>query len=273
MTLPWSPLGELRCALGESPVWDAARGRLMVVDVTGRAVHAIDPGTGAAESVACERRISALIPAADGGWWGVSGRDIGPLDLDTGVLEPAVTIGGPPDLVLNDAVCGRDGVLYVGSIDRTGRRRAALHAIDPDGRRRVVVSGVGASNGVDTSPDGLVLYHADTFAGAVTGYPLGHPGRREVVIPVDRPDGLTVDAEGGLWVALWGSGEVHRYTADGVLDRRLVLPVPLVSSVAFGGTGLRTLFVTTARSDGNALSGAVFAGDVGVMGRLAVNRP
>jgi xylono-1,5-lactonase len=118
-----------------------------------------------------------------------------------------------------------------------------------------------ASNGLDSSPDGRGLFHADTFAGTVTRYPDSVPIAR-----ADRPDGLAVDAEGCVWVALWGSGEVCRYTADGALDRRLRVPAPLVTNLAFGGPDLATLFVTTARSDGAESSGAVFAGSVGVTG-------
>ncbi|PZG02689.1 SMP-30/gluconolactonase/LRE family protein [Micromonospora deserti] len=271
----WAVLGDLRCALGESPVWDDSVGRLHLVDVTGHAIWTVDPDTGAAHALTGGRPVTALVPRAGGGWLGVSGRDLGSVDPHAGTLRPLVSLPGPADLALNDAVCGRDGVLYVGSVDRTGANRGALHAVGADLRPRVVAAGVGASNGVDTSPDGQVLYHADTFAGTVTAY--GPDRRRVASVPVDRPDGLTVDAGGGVWVALWGSGMVRRYTADLAPDRALRVPAPLVTNVAFGGPDLRRLFVTTARSGDAELSGAVFAADVGVCGlppaRFATGQP
>ncbi|MGW3607995.1 SMP-30/gluconolactonase/LRE family protein [Micromonospora sp. NPDC005161] len=91
-----------------------------------------------------------------------------------------------------------------------------------------------------------------------------------------HPDGIAVDADGGVWVASWGSGMVFRYTPDLAPDRTLRLPAPLVTNMSFGGPGYRWIFVTTARSDGAELSGAVFTADVGVAGlpaaRFAVQR-
>ncbi|MGS2616294.1 SMP-30/gluconolactonase/LRE family protein [Micromonospora sp. LZ34] len=258
----WSVLGELRCELGESPVWHASR--LHLVDVTSHTVWTVDAGTGAAHGVTCARRLTALVPTAGGGWLGVSGRDLGAVDPYDGTFRTMLSLPGPADLAFNDAVCGRDGMLYVGSIDRGRAGRAALHGVGADLSHRVVADGLGASNGLDTSPDGTILYHADTFAGTVTAY---GPDRRPVAsVGVDRPDGVVVDAEGGVWVALWGSGLVHRYTADLVLDRVLRVPAPLVTNVAFGGADLRTMFVTTARTSGVAQTGAVFTADVGGRG-------
>lgn len=260
----WSVLGELRCALGESPVWDELSGRLYLVDVTGHAVWTLDTATGVAHRATCDRPVTALVPRAGGGWLGVSGRDIGALDPHAGSFRPLVSLPGPAGLALNDAVCGRDGQLYVGSIDRTRANRAALHALGADLRHRVLAEGVGASNGVDTSPDGRILYHADTFAGTLTAY--GPDRRPAASVRVDCPDGIAVDADGGVWVALWGAGLVVRHTADLVPDRALRVPAPLVTNVAFGGPELRRMFVTTARSDDVESSGTVFAADVAVRG-------
>ncbi|WBB69382.1 SMP-30/gluconolactonase/LRE family protein [Micromonospora sp. WMMD812] len=259
----WAVLGDVRCTLGESPVWDDTTGRLHLVDVPGRTFWTVDPAGAAAHGTRCDRPISAVVPRADGGWLGISGRDLGDLDPGDGAFRPLLTLPGPADLALNDAVCGRDGRLYVGPIDRTRAHRGVLHSVGPDLRHHVVAAGIGASNGVDTSPDGSILYHADTFAGTVTAYAHGRP---VASVRVDHPDGLTVDAAGGVWVALWGSGLLVRHTADLAPDRALRLPVPLVSNLAFGGPGLRRMFVTTARSDGADLSGAVFTADVGVSG-------
>jgi D-xylonolactonase len=260
----WSVVGELRCALGESPVWDALTGRLMVVDVPAGAVCAVDPVTGAANRVTYDRPLTAIVRSSGGTWFGVSGHDIGLLESDTGAFRTVVTLPGPEDVLLNDAVCGRADDLYVGSVDRSRAGRGALFAITADHRHSVVASGVYASNGLDTSPDGRILYHADTFAGTVTAY--GPDQRPLLKTRVERPDGLAVDADGGVWVALWGAGQIRRYTPTLAPDRVLRVPAPLVTNVAFGGPELRTMFVTTARSADVACSGAVFAADVNVQG-------
>jgi xylono-1,5-lactonase len=260
----WSVVGELRCALGESPVWDALTGRLMVVDVPAGAVCAVDPATGATHRVTYDRPLTAIVPRAGGTWVGVSGHDIGVLEPATGAFRTVVTLPGPQDVLLNDAVCGRGGDLYVGSVDRSGAGRGALFAVTADHRHRVVADGVRASNGVDTSPDGRTLYHADTFAGTVAAY--GADQRPRWTTRVERPDGLAVDADGGVWVALWSAGQIRRYTPTLAPDRVLRVPAPLVTNVAFGGQDLRTMFVTTARSADIACSGAVFAADVNVQG-------
>ncbi|WP_328418377.1 SMP-30/gluconolactonase/LRE family protein [Micromonospora sp. NBC_00389] len=260
----WAVLADLRCELGECPVWDEASARLHLVDIDGRRLWALDPASGTASGATCDRPVTALVPRADGGWLGVSGRDIGTLDPDDGTFQPLLSLPGPPDLALNDAVCGRDGNLYVGSIDRTRANRAALYVVEPDLNHRVLAGHVGASNGVDTSPDGRLLYHADSFADTVTAY--GPDGRPVAAVRVAHPDGIAVDADGGVWVASWGSGMVFGYTPHLAPDRTLRLPTPLVSNMSFGGPGYRWLFVTTARSDGAELSGAVFTADVGVAG-------
>jgi xylono-1,5-lactonase len=264
VSVGWSVVGELRCVLAESPVWDDTTGRLMLVDVPSGAVCAVDPATGVADRVTYDRPLTAIVPRADGTWVGVSGHDIGALEPDTVAFRTVLTLPSPTDVLLNDAVCGRGGDLFVGSVDRSGSGRGVLFAVAADRRHRVVARGVHASNGVDTSPDGRILYHADTFAGTVTAY--GPDARPLRTTRVEGPDGLAVDAEGCVWVALWGAGKIRRYTRTLTPDRTVRVPAPLVTNVAFGGRELRTMFVTTARSADVACSGAVFAADVNAQG-------
>ena len=257
-------VGGLRCVLGEGPVWDKATQRLVLTDAAQKTVYSLDPVNGLARSYPVAEQLTALVPSDNDRWFGVYGRTIGRFDFRYGSLKPLLVLPGPADVELNDAVCGRDGKLNVGSVDRTGSNRGELYAIAPTLEATVVAGGVGASNGLDTSPDGTVLYHADTFTSVVTAYPSGR------TIRVDRPDGLAVDSEGFLWAALWGSGAVRRYSPSGDLVQTVKLPVPLVTNVAFGGPGLSTMFITTARSVGLPSSGAVFAADVGVTGLTAM---
>ena len=155
--------------------------------------------------------------------------------------------------------------------------RAALYRLDPDGAVHTVLDDVTISNGLDWSPDGSLAYYDDTATHRVDVFDYerdaGLTGRRPFVrLPDDgNPDGLTVDGEGGVWVALFGSGVVHRYTPAGVLDVVVEVPTPQVTACTFGGAGLDQLFITTSREgmapDDDPLAGSLFRADVGVPGQ------
>jgi sugar lactone lactonase YvrE len=256
--MSWEVIEGLRCDLGESPVWDS--GRLHLVDIPLRRLHTVVGEE--VTTIELAEQVTAVVPAEDG-WIAVAGRTINALDPATGRLTPLVSIPDPADLPLNDAVAGPDGRLYAGSVDRSGAARAELYAIDADLRVSTVVSGLGACNGIDTLDDGQTLVFADTFADAV------HVGVEGPVLEVPHPDGLTVDAEDGIWVASWGHGRVLRFDRDGRLDRVLEVPAANVASVAFGGEHLDLLFVTTARSGEDGRGGEVYWTRPGFRGRPA----
>jgi len=156
--------------------------------------------------------------------------------------------------------------------------RGALHRLDPDGSVHTVLTGVTISNGIAWSPDGSLVYYVDTPTRRVDVFDFDpvtatFENRRPVVeIPegAGAPDGMTVDAEGGLWVALWDGGAVRRYTADGTLDAVVDLPARRVTAATFGGPDLDELYVTTSRTglaeDQEASAGAVFRYEPGVRG-------
>jgi sugar lactone lactonase YvrE len=143
--------------------------------------------------------------------------------------------------------------------------RGALYRLDPDGTVQQVHSGITISNGIGWAPDGSRAYYVDSGTGRVVVCSPDLTERRPFVkVPetTGTPDGLTVDAEGGVWVALWGGSAVHRYSPDGELDQVVSLPVAQVSSCAFGGADLATLYITTSGeglSDPEPGAGALFA--------------
>ena len=154
---------------------------------------------------------------------------------------------------MNEGGCDPDGRFYCGSMAYDKQPGAgALYRLDPDGSVQVVLEDVTVSNGLDWSPDGSLAYYNDTDTGRVdvfdydaeAGLSEPAPVRRR---PAARPDGLTVDAEGGVWVALSNGGAVRRYTADGALDEVVELPVTKVTACTFGGPRLDELFITTSR--------------------------
>jgi sugar lactone lactonase YvrE len=180
---------------------------------------------------------------------------------------------------MNEGGCDPDGRFCCGSMayDKTPGA-GALYRLDADLSVHVVLEGVTISNGLEWSPDGSRAYYNDTDTYRVDVFDYdrdaGLVNRRPFVRlqPGDgRPDGLTVDAEGGVWVALNHSGTVRRYTADGVPDAVVEVPPRQVTACTFGGDGLDELFITTSRENlppgEDPLAGSLFRADVGVPGR------
>jgi sugar lactone lactonase YvrE len=182
-----------------------------------------------------------------------------------------------PGVAYNDSKLESSGRLWVGTFDLPETEpRGILYCVEPDGRWGVGDSGFAVCNGPAFSPDGRTLYFSDSVGRRVLAYDLSPQHRtlanRRVFAQFKAdegvPDGLTVDAEGGVWIAMWDGWRVARYTPDGMLDRVIHLPVPRPTSCCFGGDDLGTLYVTSARVRLSAaqlaeapLSGSVFAVD------------
>jgi sugar lactone lactonase YvrE len=194
-----------------------------------------------------------------------------------GTLTPLQPVWSDAGVRMNEGGCDPDGRFWCGSMAYDQRPgAAALYRLDPDGTVRAVLAGVTVSNGLDWSPDGSLAYYDDTATHRVDVFDYdrdaGLTGRRPFVrMPDDgNPDGLTVDAEGGVWVALYGSGVVHRYSPAGVLDDVVEVPTAQVTACTFGGPRLDQLFVTTSREGlapgDDPFAGSLFRTDVGIAG-------
>lgn len=248
---------DLRLALGESPSWDPVRQRLDLVDIVGGVVYALDVTTGHADAVPLDPPVGAVVPRSRG-----RGRVVALADRlvtlsDDGVVTTLAEIEpGVAATRLNDARCDSRGRLLVGTFagpDDPGL--GSLYRVDPDSSVHRLVAGTTMSNGIGWSPDGEWLYFADSATGVVSAFPYD-PGTGAVGAAAPfttfatgegAPDGLTVDVDGGVWVASFGGGFVRRITAQGTVDRTVRLPCPNVTSCAFGGPDLDELFITTAR--------------------------
>jgi sugar lactone lactonase YvrE len=262
---------------GEGPVWSASWGGLRWVDMLAGDVLALLPD-GSIERRHVGGVAAALRPRRGGGavigverGFALEGADGSLTTLDE--LWPASA-----GLRMNEGGCDPDGRFYCGSMayDRTPGA-AALHRLDPDGSTRVVLHGVTISNGLDWSPDGTRAYYNDTATYRVDVFDydatVGLSNRRALVnVDADdgRPDGLTVDADGGIWVALNHSGTVRRYTPDGSLDAVVTVTPRQVTACTFGGDQLDRLFITTSQENlppgSDAVAGSLFVADVGVRG-------
>jgi len=239
--------------LGEGPTWDAARERLMWVDILSGRVHTYDPATGRRTVLTTEQHVGAAKPRAGGGLV-VNLRDgVGLYDKDGAFSwlhhDPVPGRRG------NDAAVAPDGALWVGTMaydERPGG--GTLTRVAPDGSAVTVLADVTISNGTGWSPDGRLMYYVDTPTRRIDVFDVRGTevvDRRplaEIEEGAGFPDGLTVDANGCVWVALWGGGAVRRYTPDGRLDRTIAVPASQVTACAFGGPELRDLYITTART-------------------------
>ena len=259
----------------EGPVWSDRWGGLRWVDMlAGDVLSLAEDGTVRRRHVGGVA--AALRPRRGGGAVIAVERGFTLEDAD-GTLTPLQPVWSDAGVRMNEGGCDPDGRFWCGSMAYDQRPgAAALYRLDPDGTVRAVLAGVTVSNGLDWSPDGSLAYYDDTATHRVDVFDYdrdaGLTGRRPFVqLPDDgNPDGLTVDAEGGVWVALYGSGVVHRYTPAGVLDDVVEVPTAQVTACTFGGPRLDQLFVTTSREGlapgDDPFAGSLFRTDVGIAG-------
>jgi sugar lactone lactonase YvrE len=261
---------------GEGPVWSERWGGLRWVDMfAGDVLSLGQDGTVTREHLA--EIVAALRPRRDGG--AVLGFERGfGLQSPDGTIESLGELWDDRNVRMNEGGCDPDGRFYCGSMAYDKQPGAgALYRLDPDATVTVVLEGVTVSNGLDWSPDGSRAYYndTDTYRTDVFDYDAdsGLTARRpfvEVSADVGRPDGLTVDSEGGIWLAINRGGAVHRYTPNGDLDAVVEVPARKVTACTFGGPRLDELFITTSREDlepgDDPLAGSVFRAEPGVRG-------
>ena len=243
-----------RARLGEGPAWDAEARVLWWVDIYNHRVHRFNPATGAGTFHEVGETVGCAVPAADGRVLLALRRGVALLDPGTGALERLATLlPERPGLRLNDGGCDARGRLWVGSMS-SEEGGAALFRVTPDGEVREVERGLTVSNGLGWSPDGGTFYLTDSPAKKIYAYDFdpdaGEISGRRVFADLTAgdafPDGLAVDAEGGVWSAQWSGGCVVRFSPDGREEERVRLPVKLTTSCAFGGGDGGDLYVTTA---------------------------
>lgn len=272
-----------QAALGEGALWNPETAELYWVDIEGRALHVFDPATGADRCYPVGQRIGTVVPRRGGRALVALQNGIHEIDLNTGLLIILANTLSENSLRFNDGKCDPAGRFWVGTFDMLLRPHAGtLYRFDPDGSTHVMLRRITNSNGIAWSSDRRTMYYIDTPTLAVQAFDYDHAtgsiANPRVVIRFAEaegwPDGMTIDAEGKLWVARWGGGRVQRHDpATGALLQVVTVPAPFTSSCAFGGPGLETLFITSARGGLTPqqaaefpLSGDVFAVQPGVAG-------
>ena len=272
---------EAKAKLGEGPVWDPGAAALRWVDILPGLVHRLDPATGEDTSFEVGEPVGTVAVRRDGGLVLATESGISTCAEDGSDLTRLHEIAtDPAGGRFNDGKADRWGRFWAGTMLEDTDGAGALYRLDPDGSLHTVLTGVSVSNGIGWSPDGTTMYYVDTRTGGVDAFDhdpdTGAVSGRRRLVDVERgwPDGLTVGAERNLWVALWDVWAVRRYTPDGRLTDTVELAAQRVTSCAFGGAELSTLYVTSARtglSEENLLrqpfAGSVFAVEAGVPGQ------
>ena len=246
-----APVGAI---VGEGPAWDAPAGLLRWVDVAAPAIHAFDPATGHMSTYNLPYLVSAIL-VGRAGLLAVTQQGLERFDPRTGALDPILHPEAHlPSNRLNDAKADPSGRVWVGSMSLDATMPSGSLYRIAEGRATAMDGGFQVSNGLGWSPDGSVLYFTDSGLGTIYAYDFdaarGEVSNRRVLRRYDpddgKPDGLAIDAEGCLWVALWDGWRVERLSSSGATLRRIDMPVPRPTSCCFGGPDRKTLFVTSA---------------------------
>jgi gluconolactonase len=254
--------------------------RLYYSDVRGGGVFRRSPD-GRIETLIPERKSVGGIALNEAGGLVVTGLSLAHWDEKSGRSRDLFAEWeGKPLFGINDLTTDDQGSIWFGTFGcdinkfdfKSTPPPGSLFRIDPPGKVTKLWEGVEVTNGLGFSPDRKLLYHCDSTTRAVWAYPV-HSDRtvsdRQVFarLPEGMPDGMTVDAEGGVWVAVVGGrGEVVRFKPDGTLDQRIKVPAKTVTSVAFGGPDMHDLYAVTANNDNRELKGTVFRGRSDIAG-------
>jgi len=274
LRLTASPVNDTAAELGESPLWDGDAG-LRWVDAAGRRLFTLAPD-GTESVIGLSETVTAIEPGRSDVLLAVTQTGFGMLEPATGQVTERVRVLHDETVSMNDGAIDASGACWAGSAVRDGSLRGALYRYDGTDVTTYLTK-LGMSNGLDWSPDADVLYHVDTSAGTLTAWECGvesgtlGTGRLLCSIPTDigLPDGLTVDADGDIWLAIWGRSEVWRIDAKTGHTTGIVhVPTRFPTSCVFGGDSLSTLYVTTAAHENAPGGGLLYAVEVPAKGRL-----
>jgi D-xylono/L-arabinono-1,4-lactonase len=293
-----------RCVLGEGPLWHPVERRIYWLDIARQVIHRCRIDSGRAEEIATGCVVGGTTLQEDGSLLLMGARGAVRVLRGESITELAAPSRSLRGYRFNDATADPLGAVFsgimavresprsrfdllgrvrsrlerVGFLRRADERPGALFRYEPSGARATVLAESGRPNGMGFSPDGRLFYFTDSLAKRIYAFDYdqttGSITRQRVFVDAHAetgmPDGLAVDAEGGVWSAQWSGGCVIRYDPNGVEQRRVHFPARLVTSLAFGGDDLAIAFVTTAggtdRAKNGAGAGALFRFDPGVVG-------
>ncbi len=264
--------------LGEGPIWSPSRNAVLWVDIFGMRVHEFE--------LEKERITSWSVPERIGWIVEREGRQDFVAGLKTGFVHLQLNpfsirhIGNPepdrPTNRMNDAKTDAAGRIWAGTKDDGDQiASGALYKLDPDFTWSRQDDGYLVTNGPAFSPDGKTMYHTDSGLRTVFAFDMNEESelsRKRLFLKFKEewgyPDGMAMDAEGGLWIAHWDGGRISRFCPDGSLDRSISIPATNITSIVFAGPRLDRMFVTSAAlgCEGEPLAGALFEVAAGVRG-------
>jgi len=250
----------LTCELGEGPVWDPIREVVLWVDIRRGLVFSGVLDThgkiSRVDHVSFPETVGAVAVADDGSWIVATARALTLLPRSGRMQEIAQVVPDGQPRRTNDGKTDPSGRLLIGTLSLLGESDSeVLTRLEHDGTLTIIDDDLTLSNGLAWSPDGSILYSIDTLRRVVFARSYdartGATGPRRTLIEFDSgfPDGMCADEQGHLWIAIWGLGEIRRYSPEGALQQTIAVPAPHVSSVAFAGPELDTLVITTATQD------------------------
>jgi sugar lactone lactonase YvrE len=244
-------IASLGSDIAENPLWHCDERKLFLVDIPPGIVYAYDPAQAKCSIFKRTRVTGGFTFQQDGSLLLFQDGPVTILKLD-GTLRQVASDQCPGNERFNDVIADPEGRVFAGAMGGNGR----LWRFDPDGAVTQVAEGFGCPNGMGFTPDLRGMYFTDSPVRKIYHFDYerktgGLSNRRTFVeIPPHEglPDGMTVDAEGFVWTALWFGGRVKRYAPDGSLDREIFLPVRQISSITFGGADLTDIYITSTSS-------------------------
>jgi sugar lactone lactonase YvrE len=259
MALDFTLIADLKCRLGESPVYDERLDRVYLVDILGRAIHAHDFKSGNQEKWTFDSEVGSMGLAASGRLVVALRHSVMIFDPQSGARQELCTIEQQfgESTRLNDGRVGPDGAFWVGSMDDRPEKEpiASLYRVDGAGEVAVKVEKLVISNGLAWTADGETMFHADSRGAWIDRWTFDKETgaiswRTRVATPTDeegRPDGGSCDADGFYWSAGVSSGRINRFAQDGRLLESFETPAVAPTMVCFGGADFRTLYMTSLR--------------------------
>lgn len=242
--------------LGEGPVWDAARRCLWFVDIMRGHVHRFEPDTGRDRMYEVGQPVGAVACPAGGDVLCAVRDGFARLDPESGMVTMVASVEADnPRNRMNDGNLDARGRFWAGTMSMHRERgKGGLYRLDPDGTVTQHLSGVTTSNGIDWTRDNRRMYYVDTGEPRIDLFDFdlerGEISNRRPFVTIDsaegKPDGLIVDDEDHVWVALWDGASVRRYAPDGTRVLTIPLPTPRTTKPAFGGPDRADLYVTSA---------------------------
>ncbi|MEO8764180.1 MAG: SMP-30/gluconolactonase/LRE family protein [Ginsengibacter sp.] len=254
----WEVVTKHSCLLGEGPVWDKKEKRIIWIDIINGEIQYFYPGSNEHNTCKTGHMLGAVALKRTGGMIGAAKGGFATIDLNNGATHIICKVETHlPGNRFNDGKCDAAGRFWAGTMSMSNMPHAgSLYTLEKDGTTHTKLTAVSCSNGIAWSPDNTTLYYIDSPTRQVVAYEYdivnGNIIRGRVVIDIPEgegfPDGMTIDTEGMLWIAIWDGWKVARYNPlSGEQLHEIILPVSQVTSCIFGGDTLNDLYITSAR--------------------------